>query len=531
MHLLLKKISRIITISVPLIRILFICLLALPALSQEKKKVEILQAGSLEQSENVANAQRLIDSVIIKHNDVLMYCDSAYTYEGSNRVDAFGRVHINQGDTLHLYAAKVYYDGDRSFAQAIRNVRLKNNETNLYTDTLDYDMNLNIGYYDCWGKIIDSTNTLSSQVGKYYLDEDMVHFTDSVKGYNDDYTLTSDDIKYNTVTEVIYFGGPTVIQDSANTLYAEDGWYNTMTGEAKLTKNPQVFNATQFLNASYISYNEDNGNGIATGSVLLEDLENRTIVRGNKVAFNELTKNATATDSAMFIAYNNVDSLFLHADTLQTMPDTVDGERLVKAFYGVRFFRNDIQGVCDSLIYFSKDSLVQLHYDPVIWSEIHQLSANEIEMIQHVNSPDELHMRNNSFIISKQDSGRFDQIKGKEMIGYVVNGELNNVDVDGNGQTLYYARDAEAVLGLNNAESSKISIRFNEGKIYKIAFQNQPTGKLIPLGNLSDAEKTLPGFEWKINQRPLSKHDIFREVKATAPIDQKTEESPAAITR
>jgi lipopolysaccharide export system protein LptA len=511
-------IKNILPIKTPAYGFLFfvtLLLISTSSFAQEKKRIEILQAGSLVESENIANAQRLIDSVIIRHQEVLMYCDSAYTYEGSNRVDFFGNVHINQGDTVHLYASKVFYDGDKNFARAIHNVRLENKETTLYTDTLDYDMNLNIGYYDCFGKIIDSTNTLTSQIGKYYMNEDVVHFIDSVKGYSEDYTLTSDNIKYNTVTEIIYIEGPTYIQDSTDTIYSEKGWYNTINGEAKLTLHPKVYNATQFLSANNIIYEKNNGNGFATGSAFLEDYENHTIVQGNKVSFNQTTEIATVTDSALFIAYNNLDTLFLHADTLKTIPDTVPGENLVKAYYGVRFFRNDIQGVCDSLIYFTKDSLVQLHYNPVLWSEMHQLSANNIELRQHANAPDEMHLTQNSFIISKQDSGRFDQIKGKNMLGYVVNGKLNNVDVDGNGQTLYYARDKEAIIGINNAESSTIGIHFKEGKIHTIKFDKQPVGQLKPLENLSDGDKTLPGFDWKIRLRPLSKDDVFRKVENT----------------
>lgn len=479
------------------------------AFAQEKKRVEILQAESLVQSENVANAQRLINNVIIRHQDVLMYCDSAYTYQGTNRVDAFGNVHINQADTLHLYARKIYYDGDRSFAQAINKVKLVKKEVTLYTDTLDYDMNLNIGYYDCFGKIVDSTNTLTSKVGKYYLNDNVAHFTDSVVGYSEKYTIKSEDLRYNTQTEEIFFKGPTTIRDSANTLYAENGWYNTLTGEADLTLNPMVFNETQSIQAKQISYNKNNGDGLAEGDVYIEDFENRTIIKGNRIIYNELNETATATDSAVFISYNETDSLFLHADTLKSIPDTVDGENIVMAYYGVRFFRTDLQGLCDSLMYFTKDSLVQLHSNPVIWSEQHQLSADYIEMIQHSTAPNEMHLSRNSFIISKQDSGRFDQIKGKDMIGYIVNGKLRNIDVDGNGQTLYYARDKESIIGLNRAESSNISIRFKNGEIHTIAFQKQPEGQLKPVLNLEEGEKTLPGFQWKIHLRPLSKKDIF----------------------
>lgn len=481
------------------------------AFSQEKKKVEILKAEYAEAVKNDPNAQRLVgNQVEIRHKNILMWCDTAYTYSGSNKVDAFGHVHINQGDTLHLFAEKIFYNGDKNFATAYDSVRLVNKGITLYSDTVDYDLAANIGYYDDHGKIVDSTNVLTSIIGQYYIDDDLVHFYKDVHGFNDNYTLDSDTLLYNTKTGRIFIEGPTTIRDSSNTLYAEDGWYDSKTGEAELKKNPKVHNNKQLLTANYIIYNKENGDGKATGSVNIYDFENDIQVCGRNAIYNKNNETATVTDSAVFMMYSEQDTLFMHADTLRTIPDTIEGEKIITAFYGVRFYRTDIQGVCDSLVYFTKDSVVQMHRNPVIWSEIHQLSADEIDMIQKTNAPDELHLTNNSFIISKQDSGRFDQIKGKNMIGYIINNKLDNISVDGNGQTLYYAREDEKMIGLNRAESSNISIRFKDGKIYRIAFLKAPEGVLKPMFDLTDADKTLSGFDWKIDQRPLSKFDIFQ---------------------
>ncbi len=480
--------------------------------SQEKKRIDIEQADYWEADESIApNAQRLVGSVRIRHKDILMRADSAYTYTGSNRVDAFGNVHINQGDTLNLYARKIYYNGDISHARAFQNVRLINKSTTLYTDTLDYDLNTKIGYYEHSGKIIDSLNTLTSQIGRYFVETDLIHFYGNVNAFNENYTLDSDTLIYNTNTGKVFIVGPTTIKDSLNTLYAEDGWFETETGEAELLKNPEVFNDTQQLKADYIKYNEPDGQGRALGNVKLEDFENKIIVNGNIAIYNDLIEVATVTDSALLMLYSEKDTLFLHADTLRTIPDSIPDEKLVMAYYGTRFFRTDLQGMCDSLIYFTKDSVVQLYKNPVIWSENHQLTADHIEMKQKTDAPDELHLSNNGFIVSKLDSGRFDQIKGKEMVGYIVNNELNKIDVDGNGQTLYYARQDEDIIGLNRVESSKISIRFRDGNIYKIIFLDAVEGLLKPLLNLTEEEKILSGFDWKISQRPLSKYDIFKQ--------------------
>jgi lipopolysaccharide export system protein LptA len=486
-------------------------LLSVEGFAQQKKRIDIEQADYWEADDKIApNAQRLVGNVRIRHENVLMWADSAYTYTGSNRVDAFGNVHINQGDSLDLYARKVFYNGDISKARAFQNVRLINKNTTLYTDTLDYDLAASIGFYEHHGKIIDSLNTLTSITGRYFLDTDIIHFYDNVEAFNENYTLHSDTLIYNTKTGRAHIQGPTTIRDSANTIYAEDGWYDTESGEAELLKNPSIHNETQHLKANYIKYNETDGRGRALGNVRMEDFENRIVVTGNTADYSEKMEIATVTDSALFTMYSERDTLFLHADTLRTIPDvSAKGEKMILAYYGARFFRTDLQGMCDSLVYFTKDSVVQLFKNPVIWSEIHQLSADEIEMKQVTNAPDELHLRNNGFIISKLDSGRFDQIKGREMVGYVVNNELNQIEVNGSGQTLYYARQNEEIIGLNRVESSRISIRFREGRMFRISFLQKPEGLLKPLFELTEEDKTLRGFDWKINQRPLSKHDVF----------------------
>lgn len=494
-------------------------LISLFSWSQDKKRVEIEQADYWEADDNIApNAQRLIGSPLrIRHENILMWADSAYTYTGTNRVDAFGNVHINQNDTLDLYANKIFYNGDISFAQAIGDVILKNKSTTLYSDTLDYNLDTNTGYYDDYGKIVDSTNVLTSLIGKYFINEDLIHFYIEVEAYSDDYTLSGDTVIYNTETGRIFIEGPTIIRDSSNTLYAEDGWYDSKTGEAELLKNPRVFNDSQELSANYIKYNDKDGNGRALGNVRIHDMENSSIVTGNTVNYNEQMEVATVTDSALFMMYSDNDTLYLHADTLRTVPDTIPDENIIKAYYNARFYRSDIQGVCDSLVYFTNDSVVQLHTNPVVWSDIHQLSADYINMKQKIDAPDEMHLQNNSFIISKLDSGRFDQIKGKEMVGYVVNNELSKIDVNGNGQTLYYAREDSTIIGLNRAESSKISIRFKEGRVFKIAFFTAPEGQLKPLFQLTEEEKKLSGFDWKVHLRPLTKNDVFQP-KAIPPL-------------
>ena len=583
--------------------------------TQTKKKVEILHTDIGGYNERiVANAQRLIGNVQIRMDGALLWCDSLYSYTNKNTVDAFGRVHIVRGDTLNMYADFINYNGDTKLARARRNVKLIDKKITLTTDSLDYAMATDLASYQYSGTIKDSTNVLNSLIGQYHVNEKKAYFRTNVDGTTKDYKIKSDTLIYFTITKKVYIEGPTHIYNDKDTLYAESGWYDSMKNLSHLTKKPRIWNIKQIVKADSIYYDKINGDGLAFGHAWIEDYENKIIVQGNKVTYNDLTKIATATDSAVLIQYSETDSLFLHADILRTMPDTTKTKkpvptyrvskllaqkasfkdtipsanpkldsnavieksindtllslaidtakisvkpltsdslsintiaqnliiqdtiarnlivqdtttikkpkdaRLVLAYYKVRFYRKDMQGKCDSLAYWSKDSTIQLYTDPVLWSNKNQITADYIEMINRTKDPDEIRMKEDAFIISMEDDSiRFNQIKGRNMTGYIRKNELYKIDVNGNGQSNYYAYDKKGIIGLNKAESSNITIYLSKGKVSRIALIKSPEGELKPMAEIDEGDKQLPGFNWQEEIRPKSKTDIFRVIEKVQP--------------
>ncbi|MBV5312667.1 MAG: hypothetical protein JZU47_05180 [Prolixibacteraceae bacterium] len=585
-----------------LILILFICLLAFSGRSQaqNRKRVEILSCDLLDVNERiVANAKRLLGNVNITVDGALMWCDSMYSYN-NNTVDAFGNVHIVRGDTLNMYADFINYNGTTKLAKARRNVRLIDKQVTLTTDSLDYTMVNDMASYLYSGTIKDSTNVLTSIVGQYYVNEKKAYFKTKVDVVTKDYKIKSDTLIYFTNSKKVFMEGPTHIFNETDTLYAEYGWYDSMKGVSKLTKKPRIWNAKQNVKADSIFYDKAKGEGLALGSARIQDIENSIIVVGNRVQYNDITKMAYATDSAVLIQYSETDSLYLHADRLRTMPDTIPikkviplknekkpaavktppakpktqekqavdslavkpaitdslkvvqnpadsldvkkavtdslvikppkDARLVLAYHKVRFFRSDLQGKCDSLAYWTKDSTIQLFTDPIIWSNKNQISANYIEMINRSKDPDEVRMKDDAFIISMEDDSiRYNQIKGKNMVGYVRKNNLYKIDVNGNGQSNYFAHDDKGVIiGLNKAESSNIVIYMNDGKVKKIAFVKSPEGELKPMADIEEGDKLLPGFRWLSELRPKDKEDIFRDPVPNVVVNPAKVKAPAA---
>ncbi len=499
-----------------IVRLLLLCPFILNpfiVFSQEKTKkvINIDHADVLRSSQGTKeNIRRLIGNVELSHKNILMYCDSVWFYSDKNMVDAFSNVHIISNDTVHIRADFIKYNGETEIAHARRNVKLTDPSITLTTDSLDFDMKTDIGYYEHGGKIVDSTNTLTSIIGRYFSQKSEMLFTNAVRLVNDDYEMFTDTMTYNTNTETATFNGQTTILGDSTNIYSTDGWFNTQTNETSLGKNSTIRRGNTQIQANNLFYNDANNEGYASGSVIINDFANNMIVMGNKAEYDDFDEYALVTDSAVWIQYYEDDSLFLHADTLYTIPDTsaVDAKLLI-TYHDVRFYRKDIQGIGDSLVYYTKDSTIQLFNDPVLWSMENQMTADFIEFKNNTTKPSEVYLTNNSFIIQEVDSTKHNQIKGKNMVGYIRNQQLYQIDVNGNGQSIYYPADDKELIGVNKAESSNIVIYLSENRIKRITFKGNPTGVMNPLMDVVPEDTKLEGFNWRKSERPRNKYDIF----------------------
>jgi len=481
-----------------------------------KKRVEIENADLYTYDASIiANAQRLIGNVRFRHNQALMFCDSAYSYSDSNRFDAFGHVHIIQGDTLHLYGDKMFYNGDTRLARFVQHVKLVDKSITLTTEALDFDLGTNIGYYNHHGMIIDTTNVLTSIIGRYYSDDNMLFFKDSVVLVNKDFILRADTLKYNSQTERAFIVGPTTIKGTKKdgVLYSERGWYDTRKNMAELYKGSKITNKSQVLEGDTLFYDRASGNGRGRHRVTLTDTTNKVVIKGKYGVYNETTKMAFVTDSALFIQYGQKDTMYMHADTLRTKPDTADVKhkdgKYFMAYRNVRFHKPDLQGKCDSLGYKMIDSTMMMYYDPMIWSGKNQMTAEKIQFVSKQPDPSMAYLENNAFIVMSEDSMRFNQISGKKIVGQIFKNKLRIADVNGNSQTLYYLKDKNKYSGMNKLLSSKIKLHLTDNHIDSIRFYPKPEGKTIPIKELTAEDSRLEGFVWRDSERPVNKGDLY----------------------
>jgi len=485
--------------------------------AQEKKKILLKSANVLEYNRPVnPDVQFLKGNVVFQHENSLLYCDSALLYINKNSMDAFGHVHIKVSDTTQIYGDKLHYDGNEKMAVMEKDVELIDNNIVLHTEKLYYDIGKGVGYYLDGAEIQDPNNKLISKHGYYYAAKKEFFFRHDVVVTGNNFKMTSDSLMYNTITEQIEFFGNTHIRSDSTDIYCSYGWYNTITDRTKLINGAKLINGSSVLLGDTLYYDRKAGLGNARRNVVFRDTLEKILLYSQKGDFYEKDSSILATDSAVFITWEGSDSLYLHGDTLYSRKDTALG-REITVYHGVRFYRFDMQGVCDSLYYCEKDSLMRMYEKPCLWSDSTQLSADYIEFSVDRNEIRELFMDKNAFIVSLYEDMDYQQVKGMQMRGYFLNNDLDHMLVTGNAEAVYFIEDENgAKTGINKSSSSIMDLFFEESEVTAIDMVGSPQGTIFPNKELSADQRKLSGFEWRGTLRPLNKSDVFRKA---APIN------------
>ena len=497
------------------------CLLAQvrPAKKGEQKpaksKVYLLHSDVLKKSplNPDPDAQILIGNVAFRHDSVYMYCDSACFYEKTNSLEAFDKVKMVQGDTLFLYGDYLFYDGNTQIAQVRYNVRMENKNTTLLTDSLNYDRIYNLGYYFDGGTLMDEENVLTSEWGEYSPATKISVFNYDVKLVNPKFTLTSDTLRYSTATKIANILGPSDIVSDANHIYSELGFYNTQIGQAELLDRSVLTNEGKRLTGDSLFYDRVKGYGEAFDNVIMTDTVNKNMLTGDYCYYNELTKYAFATKKAVVVDYSQGDSLFMHADTLQMYTYYLNTDsmfRETRAYHKVRMYRADVQGVCDSLVFSSKDSCLTMYYDPILWNNNQQLLGEKIMIYMNDSTIDWAHIQNQALSVEQLDSTSYNQVTGKEMKAWFQGGEMRKVDVIGSVRLVYYPMESDSTLiGMNVSETSLLNMFLENRKMKKMIMSPKSNGTLYPMLQRPPEKMKLDNFVWFDYIRPLDKEDIF----------------------
>lgn len=453
-------------------------------------------------------------NVKLRHKGMYMDCDSAYVNERSNTFDAYGNVRMRQGDTLRIFGDYLRYDGLQELAMLRYNCRLENKGTTLLTDSLNYDRIQDIAYYFEGGTMMDQVNILTSEWGEHWLSTKDSKFNYDVQLVNPEYTITTDTLRYNTNSGVARISGPSKIDSKENHILAEQGWYDSRSGESELTERPLLFTDDgKTLQGDTVFYDRNMGYSIALQNVVLTDTVNKNILTGEYCYYNERIDSALVTGRALAIDYSQGDSIYLHADTLKVQSFNLGTDsvyRKMYAYYKVRIFKTDFQAVCDSLVFNSADSCIRMYRDPIMWAGEQQQLGEYIMIYLNDSTIDHVFIENQALSVEKIDSLHYNQVTGKTMLYHFVEGKISQVDVIGNVILRYYPIDSDRqMIGMNESETAKMFIYLKEQKIRRMKMEGASKGVLYPIPMIPSGKLYLSNFAWFDYVRPLDKDDVF----------------------
>lgn len=513
----------------------------IPTANRDAKDRVFLEHADILHKQTSDSFLVLTGDVQFSKGGMMMYCDSAHYYPESESLDAFGNVRMEQGDTLFVYGDSLIYDGMRELAKLyglparlIDRDAATGSEVKLESDTVFYDMYNDIGYYETGGTLIDDKNKLKSIYGEYVPSENEAHFTDyvelrSVTEANDTILIYAQSLVYNTVTHDAVLDSRSEIINKTDTIFTSNGIYNTDTEVARLFDRSLVrMGRGTTLTGDTLFYDKTAGYGWARGFMELIDSARQSSLSGDYGYYDQNIDSCYVTGRALCKEYSQGDTLYMHGreiysfasfDTIQHEADTlagipaycdVDTNHVIICHPRVRFYRSDMQGVCDSLRFEERDSMLYMLRHPIVWSDERQIFGNVIQLHLGDSTIDYAKLPKFAFTAQQVEGNYFDQLSGKEMVAYFTDGQLSHLDVSGNVEAIMLPMENDSTYNkVVNVASSFLSADFIDQKIDHVKMWPETSGTVTPLYLAKKSLFRLSKFRWFTGIRPTSPLDIF----------------------
>jgi len=327
-----------------------------------KRQINILHADkiSYKKADTLNEYQILVGNVSIRQEKTLFYCDSAALNTTANILEAYGKVHINDNDSLNIFSDYLKYLGKEKKATLTGNVRLTDGKGTLTTSHLDYDLNTHIGNYVDGGKVVNGKTVLTSKEGFYYEDTRDVYFKKNVLLVDPEYTIKTDTLLYNTYTGIATFVVPTTITSDSGrkVVKTKDGYYDTKNKKTYFGQRTEIQDHNTFIVADEMA-NDSLGFGEARGNVIYRDTAQKVTILSGHMNSNRNNGSFLATEKpVMILEQEEGDSLFIAADTMysarlsdlrkyRTVPVIIESQQQQKSDTAIPVTKNKIADVAD----------------------------------------------------------------------------------------------------------------------------------------------------------------------------------------
>lgn len=517
-----------------------------------QQRVDTLQSGkilnilfadrmNIQKIDSITQLISLVGNVKVSQGKTLFYADSAVLNQQANTLESFGKVHINDADSIHTYADYLKYLGKEKKAFLKKNVRLTDGKGVLTTDELEYDVNTKIGTYTKGGKVVNGKTILTSKAASYFGETRDVYFTNKVVLIDPGYKIYTDSLLYNTYNNVATFISPTKIITDKRTIKTKDGYYDLKKKKAYFGKRPEIEDSSGTIKSNEVAFDDSTGLAEFRGDVVYKgkDTASGFDLIANKVETNSKKGSLLATQAPLLLIKQGKDSVFIRADTLYTaklsdllkekkvpnLRDSIEhslfkidandkdssSDKFFEAYAHVRIFSDSLQAVGDSLFYSLKDSVFRLFKNPVTWSQENQITGDTIYLYLKNKQPEKIKVFEDALAISDASNGYYNQVAGRTIDAFFIDGKMNFLKCKGSpAQSVYYGVDDYGkFFGVNIASSDVIDMYFKESKPEKVVFRNKLDGTMYPMRQVDHNAIKVKGFQWLSNKRPKSKFEIL----------------------
>lgn len=480
--------------------------------------------------------QILAGNVRLKQGSTLFYSDSCVINDRLKIFEAFGKVHINDADTSHIYSDYLKYKIDKRYAYFNKKVRMTDGKGTLTTENLEYDVSTKIGIYKNGGKVVNQKTILTSKEGYYYADIKDIYFKKDVVLNDPGFNLKTDSLLYNTQTETARFISETIIRDSSNrTINTKDGFYNLKTKKAEFGRRPIIKDGGITISGNNIAIDDVSGISQVIGNGIIRDSVNNLTIIANEIFRNTKTESFLATKKPLMIIKQDNDSIFITADTLfsarlsdlkKPLKDSTSAvtknigrnsknandssNRYFEAFKNVRVFSDSLQSISDSLFYSFKDSTFRLYKNPVVWANKNQITGDTIYLLTKNKKADKLEVIKNAFMINQIDEDQFNQVSSYRIDAYFNAGNIDSLRAKQSVESIYYIIDEDSTyIGVNESKAELMDIYFLKRELNRIVYRSEVSGKIWPIREKPSSELRLKKFIWLEAKRPKSRFELF----------------------
>jgi lipopolysaccharide export system protein LptA len=482
--------------------------------------LELLPGSEKIYYDKKSGLHRLVGSVSFNYQGNTMFCDSAHYREKNKIVRAYGKVQIRKGE-INLFCDSLYYNGSLKYAKLWGHVRVRDSEYKITTDSLDYDAKNGKAIYRRNGTIesIVSDEKITSRTGYFYPNKGSFFFSGNVNYKKDKLAITTDTLQFSYEKQTSYFYGPTKIINDTVTILCKKGWYNSEKKEGVLYKQAEIIQKSSLIRGDTLYYNGAKQAYEGKGNVFYKDYDQNLVFQGNRGYSSNEKHYAYLTGKALAFKVKDKDTIFIHADTLHLIKDTLNRTQEIKGNRNVMIYNKSIQCIADSGYYLPNEDMLFLRSKPIVWAQNTELKGTKMDIFLKDTLVDKILISGNSNAIMEVDSGNFyNQIAGKEIVALFENNELVRTDVQGNAHTIYFPEETSKSdsifekkrIGMNRVIASDLRIYLDSGEVKGITYFDKPDGIFYPMDQINPEEQFINGFNLYPALRPKSPLDLIK---------------------